>query len=202
MKHILKKIVVWFLLYGPLLPIQEYVFDSIDEVKFMNAALRTTESVGPSGIDAELYRRILCSKCFGSVCKSLKEAVAIFTRNIATKSYHPKFIEAFVSCRLVPLDKNPGIRPIGIWEVLRRIIGKILSHHCKDEIKEAAGPLQTCAGHGAGAEAAIHSMRSIFEQEETDAVLLIDAGNAFNCLNRNVALHNIQITCPIVAMYL
>ena len=65
--------------------------------------------------------------------------------------------------------------------------------------------LQTCAGHGAGAEAAIHAMRSIFEQEETDAVLLIDARNAFNCLNRNVALHNIQIiqiTCPIVAMYL
>ena len=62
--------------------------------------------------------------------------------------------------------------------------------------------MQTCAGHGAGAEAAIHSMREIFQQESTDAVLLIDAKNAFNCLNRSVALHNIQVTCPLLSMYL
>ncbi len=31
--------------------------------------------------------------------------------------------------------------------------------------------------------------------EDTQAVLLIDATNAFDSLNRNVALHNIQFTC-------
>jgi len=77
-----------------------------------------------------------------------------------------------------------------------------LSRHANEDIKEAAGPLQTCAGHGAGAEAAIHAMRTIFESEGTDAVLLIDASNAFNCLNRAVALHNVQVTCPILATYL
>jgi predicted secreted protein len=45
-------------------------------------------------------------------------------------------------------------------------------------------------------------MRTIFQNEGTDAVLLIDASNAFNCLNRAVALHNIQVTCPILATYL
>ena len=30
--------------------------------------------------------------------------------------------------------------------------------------------------------------------EEYDAVILVDASNAFNCLNRKVALHNIQYT--------
>ena len=45
-------------------------------------------------------------------------------------------------------------------------------------------------------------MRTIYQQEATDAVLLIDAKNEFNCLNRSVALHNIQIICPILAMYL
>ena len=98
----------------------------------------------------------------------------------------------FTSSRLLALDKNPGVRPIGVGEVLRRIVGKTISNHCRQEIKDCAGPLQTCAGHGAGAESAIHAMRKIFQQEETDGVLLIDATNAFNCLNRAAAMHNIQ----------
>ena len=44
-------------------------------------------------------------------------------------------------------------------------------------------------------------MRSIFESDETDAVLLIDASNAFNALNRSAALHNVRVLCPIVAVY-
>ena len=55
------------------------------------------------------------------------------------------------------------MRPIGIGEVLRRIVGNMISRHAADIIKEAAGPLQTCAGHGAGAEAAIHAMKDISE---------------------------------------
>ena len=65
----------------------------------------------------------------------------------------------------------------------------------------AAGPLQTCAGHGSGAEAAIHGMKDIFSSEETDGVLLIDASDAFNHLNRTSVLHNIQSLCPVIARY-
>ena len=32
-------------------------------------------------------------------------------------------------------------------------------------------------------------------------MLLIDANNAFNALNRQAALHNIQVQCPIIATY-
>ena len=35
-------------------------------------------------------------------------------------------------------------------------------------------------------------MRSIFDADETDAVLLIDASNAFNALNRAVLLSSLQ----------
>ena len=190
------------LLFGPVIDIPHFCFDSIDEKDIFNAASRTKGSSGPSGMDAECYRRILCSKSFGNSSKNLREEIAQFTRNIAKQTYHPNLLDAYVSSRLIALDKNPGIRPIGVGEVLRRIVGKVISHHCRQEIKEAAGPLQTCAGHGAGAEAAIHAMAAIFQQDETDAVLLIDATNAFNCLNRKVALHNICITCPLLSLYL
>ena len=47
-----------------------------------------------------------------------------------------------------------------------------------------------------GAEAAIHSMKEIFDDKQTDAIILVDASNAFSSLNRNAALHNIQILSP------
>ena len=38
-------------------------------------------------------------------------------------------------------------------------------------------------------------MRSIFDADDTDAVILVDASNAFNRLNKQIALHNIQYSC-------
>ena len=45
-------------------------------------------------------------------------------------------------------------------------------------------------------------MCSIFDADEMDAVLLIDASNAFNALNRAAALHNIRVLCPTLATYM
>ena len=55
----------------------------------------------------------------------------------------------------------------------------MVSGFLKEEIKEAAGPLQVCASHNVGVEAAIHTMSQVFEEEGTDGILLIDASNAF-----------------------
>ena len=66
----------------------------------------------------------------------------------------------------------------------------------------AAGPLQAAAGIKGWAEAAIHAMKDIFEEENTEAVILVDASNAFNSLNRKTALHNLQIIFPDFATIL
>ncbi|CAM1307783.1 Uncharacterised protein r2_g1768 [Pycnogonum litorale] len=42
-------------------------------------------------------------------------------------------------------------------------------------------------------------MRELFENDNTEAVLLVDATNAFNSLNRAAMLHNFQKLCPILA---
>ena len=102
------------LLFGPINFIPECFFGEIDETSIFNSALRTKGAAGPSGMDSELYRRILCSKWFGSSCKSLREEIAKFTKNNATKSYHPDLLQAYVSSRLIPLDKNPGSDPLGL----------------------------------------------------------------------------------------
>ena len=102
------------------------------------------------------------------------------TKNLLKHSYHPSLLECYTSCRLIPLGKGPGVRPIGVGEVLRRIIGKTISAFFKEEKKQPGSPLQVCAGFSGGAEAAIHAMKNIFQEEGTDGVLLIDASNAVN----------------------
>ena len=125
--------------------------------------------------------------------------MAAFAKRLATEIIDPAILEPYVACRLIPLNKNPGIRPIGVGEVMRRIVGKTISFVFQLCIQEAAGPLQVSAGQKGGCEAAIHSMREIFSEEGCDGVILVDASNAFNRLNRRVALHNIQIIVPLFA---
>ena len=59
-----------------------------------------------------------------------------------------------------------------------------------------------CAGQVTGAEAAIYSVRTLFSHNYCDAILLGDASNAFNSLDRIVALHNICQLCPPFATLL
>ena len=106
-----------------------------------------------------------------------------------------------MASRSIPLDKSNEVRPIGVGEVIRRIIGKCTRKVVKQDILESSGSLQVCAGHKSGSEAAVHAMNSLFQIEETDAVLLGDASNAFNSLNRAATLHNIGIVCPAVATF-
>ena len=63
---------------------------------------------------------------------------------------------------------------------------------------EAAGPLQLCAGQITFIEAAIHAVRSTFECEGMHGVLLVDASNVFNAMNRSTAFLNIKNICPSI----
>ena len=110
-------------------------------------------------------------------------------------------LEQFTACRLIPLDKKPALWPIGVVEVLRRIPGKVIMMLFTKDITDATGLLQLSAGQEAGAEAAIHAMWDIFANEDTEAVLLIAAENAFNFINRKV-LSYLNFICPIITTYI
>ena len=56
--------------------------------------------------------------------------------------------------------------------------------------------MQLCLGQKCGIEHPIHSLCQSFDDPENKAILLIDARNAFNVLNRRPALENVKALCP------
>ena len=129
-------------------------------------------------------------------------ALAAVARRMCTTLIDPSTLLAYTACRLIPLNKCPGVRPIGIGEVVRRIIGKAVMKIVKHDLQDAVGTLQLCAGQDAGCEVAIHAMTQIFADEDTKALILVDASNAFNCLNRQVTLCNCKTVCPAMSTIL
>ena len=172
------------LLQGPIDKVSPRYFDGIDETMIKNAARLTRGAAGPSNLDGEQFKMMLVSNKFKKEGKEMREQLATMAKKLATEIIDPKCIESFVACKLIPLNKNPGVRPIGVGEIIRRIIGKAIGWILKPDILEAAGPLQVSTGIKGGAEAAIHAMKEVFGSDENEAVILLDARNAFNSLTR------------------
>ena len=61
-------------------------------------------------------------------------------------------------CTIIPLNKQPGLRPIGVGEVFRQIAGKSVMILLKKDVLQTAASLQLCGGQVAGSEAVIHAM--------------------------------------------
>ena len=195
------------LLQGPIKQVHPVAYEAIDEALISKAALKSKGGCGPSGFDAENWRRMLVSKSFGSSSLDLRKSFANFTRRFCTRNLNTSIndvgdtFEAFIANRLISLNKNPGIRPIGVGEVICRIAEKVIMDDAKKDVQQAAGSSQVCAGQDAGAEVAIHAMYDLFQLDETKVVLLVDAENAFSFISRKAMLHNISIACPILSIF-
>ena len=182
------------IVHAPAEETHSVVFDSIDANAIRSASLRTTGSAGPSGLDAHEWRR-LCT-AFKGASTALCSALAQVAKRLCTSYVDPRSVSSFLACRLIALDKHPGVRPIDIGDTARRIIAKAVLHTIRPDVQAATGCIQLCGGQISGIEAAVHAVRSAFTLDENEAVLLVDASNAFNTLNRQAALHNISRICP------
>ena len=176
------------------------IFDCINAEAIRKAVLRTNGAAGPSGADANLWKRMCTS--FELSSDELCSSLALVAKKLSTNYVDPEGLTSFTASRLIALDKQPGVRPIGIGEVARRIVSKAIITVIYDEIKEVAGTIQLCAGQEVGCEAGVHAMRAIFEDEDCEGILLVDASNAFNLFNRQAALLNIHSLCPSIAITL
>eukprot|EP00978_Attheya_sp_CCMP212_P001429 scaffold3002_cov64-Attheya_sp.AAC.2 len=112
---------------------------------------------------------------------------------------------AMLACRLLALNKWPGIRPIGIVEVWQRLSTKVVLEVTVNAAKARCGDSQLCVSLEAGVEGGIHAMRHIWEEdkmEEEWGFLLVDARNAFNEGNRIAMLWTVRHIWPSGARFL
>ena len=176
------------------------IYNSIDSEMVRDAIKKTPGSAGPSGLDADGLGRILMSRNFSTSGEDLKKAIADMTKQLCQDDT-VKHLEAFLACKLIPLDKQPVVRPIVIGDVLRCVIGKIVMKLLKREVLKATGSLKLCAGQDAGSEASIHGVYEMFNKEGTEAVLMVDATNAFNAISREAFLHNTKYFFINISIY-
>ena len=147
------------------------MFESLDASVVCSAALRVSGAAGPSGLDAHEWRCLCTSHKAAS--RDLCASLATVARRICSSYVDPTSIKPLLACRLIALDKHPGVCPIGIGDTARRIIAKAVLTIAAPDIQDASGCLQMCGGQISGIEAAVHSTRSAFESDESEAALLV-----------------------------
>ena len=80
------------------------IYDTIDSEMVRNAIEITNSSAGPLGLDADGWHRILMSGNFGSSGENLRKAIADTTKRLCQNNT-VKYLESFLACRLIPLEK-------------------------------------------------------------------------------------------------
>uniref|UniRef100_A0A1X7SXG4 Reverse transcriptase domain-containing protein n=1 Tax=Amphimedon queenslandica TaxID=400682 RepID=A0A1X7SXG4_AMPQE len=164
-------------------------------------ARRIQGSAGPCGCDSAHWQDILCR--FGASSRRLCDSIAGLSRSLSNSLVDWSRIQALLANRLIALDKQPGIRPIGIGETLRRIICKVVCMVTRDDATSVCGTEQLCAGLKCGIEGAIHTATELFDSHDDDfGVLIMDASNAFNSINRLAMLWNIRILWPRASRFI
>ena len=117
--------------------VNEIQFEALTPALVQKVAKQCQGSAGPSGLHSDAWRRLVTS--FKGASSTLCQDLADLTRLIAMRSLKAEALTPFLACRLIALDKNPGVRPIGVCEVVRRIAAKAILRVIGDDIEEACG---------------------------------------------------------------
>jgi len=182
------------LVEGEFTPPDPILYEAITPALVRRVTLRMSGSAGPSGLDSLVWKRMV--SVYKEASDALCSSLSLAAKCLCVEDLDPGPLEALLAGRLIPLDKQPGVRPIAVGEVPRRIIGKAIMSVIEKDVVRVTTPLQLCVGVPSACEVAVAALRSFFGSDDADAVLLVDASNAFNSMNRDVALHNIPRVCP------
>ena len=82
------------------------IFENICAESVLKVAKNICGSGGPTHIDADGSRHVLCCKSYGKHSVQLCEAIAAFARIMATHEVDGDCLREFAAGRLVPLDKG------------------------------------------------------------------------------------------------
>ena len=175
-------------------PPDPVMFEAITPAAMKKTILGMKGAAGPSALDAAAWRRMV--GMFKSASDELCSALSRVAKCLCTERLDALHLRPFLAARLIPLDKRPGVRPIAVGEVFRRAVGKAIMAAIEKDVVIATAPTQLCVGIPSACEVAVEALSSVFAKEESEAILLVDATNAFNSVNRAAALNNIPRVCP------
>uniref|UniRef100_A0A0G4I6N4 Uncharacterized protein n=1 Tax=Chromera velia CCMP2878 TaxID=1169474 RepID=A0A0G4I6N4_9ALVE len=116
-------------------------------------------SARPSGFDSTQLRTAVLS--LGRESRELREELANLATEMGRRVFEWDQVKALMACRLVALDKCPGVCPVGIGEAIRRLLGKAVMKETREELQEACGANQLCSGLMGGLEGGIHAVREL-----------------------------------------
>ena len=171
--------------------------------KHVSKVARTLSgSAGLSALDSQQWVDLLLK--FGGASEILREAVAALVRRLANGIVPWDDTRALRARKLIALDKCPGVRPIGVGDVLDRLCAKVMIEVTGDDVQHACLADQICSGLKSGIEASIHAFSDFFKAEAPNGsgLLLVDADNAFNSVSRPAALWNARVLWPRCSRYL
>ena len=85
-------------------------------------------------------------------------------------------------------EEEGGLRPIAVWEVLRRLTSKCLSHAIQHAASLILCPPQLGVGIRSGYESIVHAVARLMEHSDIPPgehwILYLDFSNAFNSIDR------------------
>ena len=138
-------------------------FHLIGAENVKKAILKIKGEAGPSGHDADGWKRFLTSNKFGNSLNDVCKAFAEVIKKLCTAEYLLSSLEALLVWWLVLLDKKLRLQPIGIGKVLHCIASTVVVSHIREYIILAVSLLQICGEQEAGCESLIHSMHTLYE---------------------------------------
>lgn len=166
---------------------------------FPNGSSAGVDSLRPQ------HLKDLLSISNGDAARKLLTSLTKFCNFLLSGNINPGVTNVLYGATICALNKKGGgIRPIAVGCTLRRLVSKIACKTVREEIGNYLNPHQLGFATKGGTESAIHGTRSFVEQNGSSnkVILKIDFENAFNCIERDTLLHQIQKKSPQLYPYL
>ena len=110
----------------------------------------------------------------------------------------------FFGAKLTPLQKGEdgkGVRPIAVGTILRKTISSAIVATIKPTLPKYFSPVQFGVGFAGGTENPVHGIRLLNKLHPEWTIVSLDLTNAFNTVDRNTFLHEVQDHFPSVASW-
>lgn len=135
--------------------------------------------------------------------------VLLLTGDAAVERVPPVATHALAGANLLLLTKPggpaadglPKLRPIGMPEVIRKLVASELAGTVRDAAAELLAPLQLGAGVSSACERAIHELNAYLALHHDEAVLQLEFANEFNLVSRPAVRAMFERAFPLLAPY-